>query len=364
MRRLEPATLPLLLTALLLSFLQLAGCAGPSYYAQAFSGHLNLMHKREDIAVILDSEDLDPELALELRLATEIREFAISELGLPDNDSYRQFVSTGKKAVIWNVVAAPEFSLQPRQWCFLVSGCVPYRGYYKHEAAKKFANKLARKGYDVFVSGGVAYSTLGWFDDPLLDTMFQYSDEQLAAFIFHELAHQQLYVKGDAAFNEAYASFIEGVGVQLWLESTGRGLRLDGWLQLQEAARQFNILLDRTREKLELEYASASSEATMRANKSAIFQAFVTDYLRLVDDEWDGRSYYAGWFSGELNNARLALAQTYQGGVCVFENLYRSVDGDLARFQELAAVKAALNPAPRRAWLNEPCEVVASKTDL
>lgn len=355
-----------LLTAVLfiLPFAQLTGCASPAYYSQAISGHLGLMAKRKDIDDVLASESTDPEVARELELAVEIREFAISRLALPDNGSYTQFVPTGQDAVTWNVVAAPEFSLEPRQWCFMVSGCVPYRGYFKQEQAEKFARRLADEGFDTSVSPAIAYSTLGWFDDPLLDTMLRYSDEQLAAFIFHELAHQQLYVKGDTAFNEAYASFVEETGVGLWLESTGRNDRLPAWRQQEKASLQVNALLQDARKKLEELYSSGLPDEQMRERKSAAFEELRAAYRLLVETQWGGRSYGASLLSGEMNNARLALINSYRGGACAFENLYRSAGDDMSLFHRLAADKARLENGRRSSWLNQPCQVIASNSDL
>ena len=363
-QKLRPAlwALPALLVCL--PFFQLGGCAAPSYYSQAISGHLGLMNKREDIDTILEAGSIDPELARELELSVEIREFAVTQLYLPDNDSYTQFVRTGQDAVTWNVVAAPEFSLEPRKWCFMVSGCVPYRGYFKIESAEKFARKLAQDGFDTSVSPAIAYSTLGWFDDPLLDTMFQYSDEQLAAFIFHELAHQQLYVKGDTAFNEAYASFVEETGVRLWLENTGQAEQLPDWLKLEKATLQFNALLQETISKLNTLYAGDLSNEQMRESKSVVFDDLRETYRLLVNTQWDGRSYYESLLSRELNNARLALINSYQGGACAFEKLFATAQEDMARFHQLAREQAALKSGQRSSWLNQPCEVIASSSDL
>jgi len=200
----------------------LTGCAGPGYYAQAVSGHLDLMQARRDVAAVLADQGTGEELRQSLQAAAEIRAFAVTRLGLPDNGSFTEYAHTGREAVTWNVVAAPEFSLEPRHWCFPLAGCVPYRGYFDPLDAERLAARLAGKGNDVAVSPALAYSTLGWFRDPLLDTMFRYSEEQLAGIVFHELAHQKLYVKGDAAFNESYATFIEEIGVMLWLDSSGK----------------------------------------------------------------------------------------------------------------------------------------------
>jgi predicted aminopeptidase len=349
---------------LVLPLIQLTGCASPAYYSQAISGHFNLMSKRQDIQQVLEAESTSPELAREIELSIEIREFATEQLFLPDNDSYTQFVSTGQNAVTWNVVAAPEFSLDPRQWCFMVSGCVPYRGYFKIESAEKFAKSLAEDGYDTTVSPAIAYSTLGWFDDPLVDTMFQYSDQALAGFIFHELAHQRLYVKGDTAFNEAYASFVEQAGVGMWLQSSGRAEQRRHWQKMEQAALQFNALLQGAQTELKTLYASGLPDRQMRENKSAVFDDLRKAYRLLVETQWDGRSHYESLLSRELNNASLALTNSYQGGACAFEKLNRSAGGDMGRFHQLAAGKAALEKEQRSSWLNQPCEVIASNSDL
>lgn len=323
-----------------------------------------MMGKREDIGRLLNSENLDPELESDLRLSRELLRFAASELDLPSSDSYSQFVATGQEAITWNVVAAPEFSLTPKRWCFLVSGCVPYRGYFKQDDAEKFAAKLAKRNFDTTVSPAIAYSTLGWFDDPLLDTMLRYNDVQLAAFIFHELAHQRLYLKGDSAFNEAYASFVEQAGVRLWLEASGQPEQLALWQQQEKATRQLNRLLRETRTKLAAVYASEEQAEQKKENKEKAFDQLRSDYQALVERDWGGNNYFTSFLSSGLNNARLALIDTYQGGECAFEILYRSADGDMSRFNQLAAGKAALDRTQRASWLNQPCEVIASNTDL
>lgn len=325
---------------------------------------MELMRQRESIAGILASGAADPVLERELRLAVELREFAANRLYLPDNGSYMQFVATGREAVSWNVIATPEFSLTPRRWCFLVSGCVPYRGYFKQKNATEFAGKLARKGYDVSVSPAVAYSTLGWFDDPLLDTMLRYSDEQLAAFLFHELAHQQLYVQGDTGFNESFATFIEETGVKMWLKSSGRENQQREWQERRIAGRQFDALLSETKEHLGVLYRSGMEKDRMRQAKSAIFQDLQAEYERLSETQWGGERYFQAWFSRELNNASLALVDSYRGGVCAFEKLYSEAGRDMVRFQQLASAKAKLPGVQRQAWLDQTCEVIASSGDL
>jgi len=354
---------PLAVISALLSLL-LAACAGPGYYVQAVGGHLELMRERQQVAEILSAAQTDPALRGRLELATELREFAVRELGLPDNGSYTRFVRTGRDAVTWNVVATPELSLEARRWCFLVAGCVPYRGYFQREAAEKFAGTLRNKGLDVAISPATAYSTLGWFEDPLLDTMLRYRDEQLAAVLFHELTHQQVYVRGDTGFNESYASFVEEVGVALWLQASGRADRLEEWQDQQRAAARFDSLLLQTRSELAGVYASTAPDDEKRRAKGKLLEQLLEDYRKLVNGPWRGNDMFAGWFAGEVNNARLALFSSYRGGICAFAALYREAGQDIRRFHGLVAERAELDPAARRAWLERPCPPVASRQDL
>jgi predicted aminopeptidase len=363
MKSLSPALLSgpaLLLATACLS----AGCAGPGYYAQAVSGHLDLMRARRDVAAVLADESTGAELRRDLQAAAEIRAFAVSSLSLPDNGSFTEYVHTGREAVTWNVVAAPEFSLEPRHWCFMFAGCVPYRGYFDPLDAEHLAARLAGKGNDVAVSPALAYSTLGWFRDPLLDTMFRYSEEQLAGIVFHELAHQKLYVQGDAAFNESYATFIEEIGVMLWLEGSGRAERLPEWRRRRQATAEFAALVDETRRELAGVYASTGAPPQKRVEKAAVFASLEERYRASVQAHWQGADYFSSWFNIPPNNARLALFESYRGGTCAFAALYEAAGKDLADFQALAAEQAALGKAARRAWLEQPCAVIAPRPDL
>jgi predicted aminopeptidase len=342
----------------------LTGCAGPGYYAQAVSGHLDLMQARRDVAAVLADQGTGEELRQSLQAAAEIRAFAVTRLGLPDNGSFTEYVHTGREAVTWNVVAAPEFSLEPRRWCFPLAGCVPYRGYFDPLDAERLAARLAGKGNDVAVSPALAYSTLGWFRDPLLDTMLRYSEEQLAGIVFHELAHQKLYVKGDAAFNESYATFIEEIGVMLWLDSSGRAERLPEWRRRRQATADFTALLDETRRELARVYASAGAPPQKRIEKAAAFATLEERYRASVQAHSRGADYFSSWFDTPPDNARLALFESYRGGTCAFAALYEAAGKDLADFQALAAEQAALGKATRRAWLEQPCAVIAPRPDL
>ena len=333
----------------------LAGCVSPAWYGQAMSGHMAMMHQREDIDDLLLNPDIDPELATRLQLAREARRFGIEQLSLPDTDSYTQYVPTGRSAASWNVVVAPEFSVEPRKWCFPVAGCVPYRGYFREDSADQFAARMSDRGYDTSVTPAVAYSTLGWFDDPLLESMLQRPDGDLAEVLFHELAHQALYVPGDATFNESFAGFIAEQGVRAWMTSAGRDVELGAWLERQEAGAEFVRLLADTRRSLMELYGTESDPLILAEGKADRFRHLEEQYADLVRTRWDGRDRFSGWFDPPPNNADLALVGTYTGGWCAFEALWQEADQDFLRFQDLARDRARSDAASRTRWLATPC---------
>ncbi len=343
----------------LLLVLCLCGSAGPGYYLQALSGQHKLMRSRQDIQTLLNDPATAPELRAHLEHAEQLRSYAEDELDLPADGSYTSYVEVEGEALVWNVIATGEFSLEPKRWCFPVAGCVPYRGYFKQQKAQGFATKLSGKGMDVLVSPSPAYSSLGWFEDPLLSTMFSPSDIRLAAYLFHELAHQRLYVKNDSSFNEGYADFVEDAGVRSWLTSNRREDELLRWLQLQEAGRDFAGLVGPIRTRLAELYASDIPEAAMRLQKAAIFKTFEEDYQVLSDKKWQGERYYAAWFREPLNNARLALYNTYAGSHCAFQRLWEESAGDWRNFHRLAEQKSRLPVAERSEWLKQTCPATA-----
>jgi len=342
----------------------LAGCAGPGYYTQAVAGHLQLMRQRRPVGEVIEDPATDAQQRQRLEEAVAIRRFAIDELGLPDTDSYQNYVATGREAVSWNVVAAPEFSLDPLRWCFPVAGCVPYRGYFHEDDAQRFATRMEKRGLDVSLSPVTAYSTLGWFADPLLDTMMSYDRVRLAAVMIHEMAHQQLYVKSDTAFSESYADFVETAGVALWLQAEGSVQESSDWQESLRAAEQVDALLRQTRSELETLYGTGAEESARRSSKTQIIEAAGRSYRELVQTQWQGRDRYSSWFDGGLNNARLALLDSYRGGNCAFAALYREAGQDMRRFHALARQRAGLPRDQRQAWLQQPCAAVASRNDL
>lgn len=327
-----------------------SGCTTLEYYAQSIGGHLRLMSMRVPIEKIISEETTSQSLRSRLALAVSVREFAHQKLDLPDNGSYTSYVDLARPYVSWTVIAAPEFSLNPKTWCFPVVGCVAYRGYFDETDATRFAERLKKDGYDVHVAGVQAYSTLGWFDDPLLNSMVAQPEYRLAGVIFHELAHQRLYVAGDSAFNEAYAVVIERQGVERWLASSGRQELIEDYHEYTARQAQFLELVRDTRQALEALYASELGDEQKRVRKASVFSKMRVDYAerRAI---WNGYGGYDAWFDSALNNAKLALVATYNAYVPAFEKLLESKGGDLREFNAACARLAALDHASRRAEL-------------
>lgn len=315
--------------AVILLLLQLSGC----YLMQAAGGQMQIVSKREPIAAVLQNPATPENIRTRLQYVSAARDFASRELGLPDNASYRSYADVGRPYVVWNVFATPEFSVEPRRWCFPIAGCVVYRGYFNQENARNYARRMRQRGDDAMVGGVAAYSTLGHFKDPILNTMMGWTDAQLAATLFHELAHQVVYVPGDSGFNEAFATTVEEAGLERWLNANGRGNELQDWHTYRERQQQFVELLLATREKLRLLYASKLPETQMRAKKAETFGLLKFEYTQLRA-KWNGYAGYDGWFNRALGNAHLVSAATYHGCLPGFTKLLQSVDGDLPRFYD------------------------------
>jgi predicted aminopeptidase len=314
-----------------------AGCSTLSYYGQAIDGHLEVVRLAEPIAERLADPATPPELRAKLERVVAIRQFASRELGLPDNGSYRSYADLGRPYVLWNVVAAPPFSVAPRESCFPVAGCVAYRGYYRQAAADDYGAGLRKGGDDVYVYGVVAYSTLGWFDDPVLNTFVRYPDAELARLVFHELAHQVVYVKGDTMFNESFAVAVEDEGVRRWLARYGTPAERDAYAAARQRRAEFVQLVLRYRGELERFYREPLTDEAKRAGKAQRFAAMAADY-RALKARWGGFAGYDRWFEGGPNNAKLASVATYEERVPAFRALLARENGDLPRFY--AAVKA------------------------
>lgn len=335
-----------LATVMLIVILVTGGCASTGYYMQSISGHLDLMSRREPIDELVADPETPPALRQRLATVLEIRDFAVSELGLPNNRSYRSYADLGRRYVVWNVFAAPKFSLEPETWCFPFIGCVAYRGYFSEDEARGYAEQLAGDGLDVYVAGIVAYTTLGLSADPVLNTMLAGDDSHLAGLVFHELAHQKLYIKNDSAFNEAFASLVEEEGVRRWLGRQGDETSWQSWLEWRERQRLFNDLVGATLIKLDALYESELNPDLMRDRKAKITAGMREAHAKLRQ-QWGGTSSYEAWFRGPLNNAQLSSVATYRELVPAFRALLKESDGDLDVFYQRAADIGA-KPAEER----------------
>jgi predicted aminopeptidase len=292
-----------------LAVVMLSGCSLP-YYLQAIGGQLHLLHMRTPITDVLADPGADPRVKAQLVRVEQIRKFATDVLELPDNDSYTTYVDLGRPYVVWNVVAAEEFSVEPLRWCFPFAGCVAYRGFFDREEARAFRAKLDSRGYDTYAGGTTAYSTLGYFDDPVLSTMLAGGEPYVAGVLFHELAHQKLYVKGDSEFDEAFASTIEEYGVERWLEQQDPA-ELDAYRRRLTRQKQFGELVARQQQRLAEIYAGSGSADDKRVAKAAAFARMRDDYASLKRS-WGGAQDYDAWFAADLNNASLAAVATYR----------------------------------------------------
>jgi predicted aminopeptidase len=327
---------------ILMILVPIPGC----YELQAAGGQLSLLWKREPITAVIANPATPQSLRSQLEAVSEIRDFASRELGLPDNGSYRGYADIGRSNVVWNVFAAPEFSVQPRRWCYPIVGCVAYRGYFAERNARNYALQLRAEGYDVAVRGATAYSTLGAFNDPVLNTMVGWSDVDLAAIIFHELTHQLLYVRDDASFNEALATLIEEEGVRRWLLAHGRDKDLAGYTARQARhAQVIGLLLDSRRE-LETVYASGSGREAMLQTKAAVFAQLRRTY-RELSAGWAGAKGYDSWFDGALNNADLVSVATYEACLPGLKRELVVLNGDLPAFFRRAQILAKMPAAER-----------------
>jgi predicted aminopeptidase len=309
----------------------IAALSGGCYLLQSAQGQLALMSKREPIPRVIDDPSTSAALRAQLKSVTAIRNFASRELGLPDNGSYRKYADIGRPYVVWNVVAAPEFSVDPKQWCFPIVGCVAYRGYFVEKRARRFAAGLHAKGFDVVVGGVAAYSTLGHFDDPILSSMVNWNDVELASIIFHELTHQMLYVPNDASFNEALATTVEEEGVRRWLQQQGREKDLAEHLLQHGRYLEVIALMTGTRNHLRTLYASGLPPPLMREHKRETFEELREAYAALKA-QWGGHAPFDAWFAADVNNAHLASIATYFTCVPGFERELKAVGGNLPAF--------------------------------
>lgn len=323
------------------ALLLVSGCSNLGYYWQSVGGQLDVWRRERPVEEVIADPAIAEAIKHRLARALEIRTFASRDLGLPDNESYRRYADLERPFVVWNVLAAPEFSVQPLRWCFLFAGCVSYRGYFAREAAERFSAELVEQGYDVHIGGVPAYSTLGWFPDPVLNTFIHYAEAELARLIFHELAHQVLYVRDDTVFNESFAAAVEREGVRRWLARHGDAKQREQHARQQRIRSEFSSLIQNYRKRLDALYRSRLAPDAMRSRKHAILAELEAEY-RTLKAGWDGFSGYDRWFEQKPNNAQVASVAIYTQLVPAFEALLKREDGNLPRFYAAVRQLAAL----------------------
>lgn len=345
-----PALPQRLLSVVILSIF-LSGCSSWNYYSQAISGHFDLLSRKQPIDELLQNENTPSELKQKLRLALQARAFATEQIGLPDNDSYKTYADLQRPFAVWNVIATPPYSIETKKWCFLIVGCLSYRGYFDKAEAQALADQLKSQGMDVIVSGAAAYSTLGWMDDPLLNTIVARSESTMIGIIFHELAHQVVYFDGDSSFNEAFASAVEDEGLRRWYVAQNNQPAYEQYRYRKQQQRIIYQQLQATRQRLAALYKQDVINEEKQRQKVQMFADLKQWYKA-----WRQTQNYKGfdgWMEKDLNNAHLALIATYQEMVPDFLSALQSVGSDMKKFYQLVEAMGDLDHDERRRQLQQ-----------
>jgi predicted aminopeptidase len=355
----------MLLLYLMAGLPMLSGCRAIGYYAQAIKGQCQVLARQEPVAKVLTNATTPEALRRQLLLTTKLRAFAERELSLPVNGHYRRYADLGRPFVVWNVQAAREFSLQPKTWWYPIVGNLEYRGYFSREGAEDYARYLEGRGYDIFVGGISAYSTLGWFKDPLLNTFVFDPEPILAETLFHELAHQRAFAGGDTDFNEAFATTVGEEGAKRWLRAGADQSLLTNYLAQLQRTREFVALTGKARQQLESLYGDWRNDRgevraarhppslppeTLRQRKEAILEELRRDYQNL-NLRWGGTGEDDAWFERLANNAQLNSVAAYYDLVPAFERLLKLGGNDLEKFYAAVGRLAKMSTHDRHAWM-------------
>jgi len=330
---------------LLLCLLQVSACSSLSYLFHTSSGHLQVMSQRQSIEALIEDDATESDDKKALQDVLRIREFASHELSLPNNKSYTSYVALNRDYVTWAVFAAEPYSLQAKTWCFIVVGCVPYRGYFSHQKALDFSLQLQQQGYETYVGPVPAYSTLGWFSDPVLSSMLNHGQVATAEYIFHELAHQQLYIKNDPSFNEAFATAVGQLGVSRWLIAEGKQNTLENYIDLNDNKIEIYEIIGNLRKQLTDIYLSddISFKQTHKEKALKTYHRVMTEKL----NSWGRYDQYKKWLLEDINNAKLNAFSTYRKLVPQFLALYERCGNSLNKFYSTIDNMKALDKQQR-----------------
>jgi len=345
--------------------LAMSGCQTLSYYGQAIKGQYEIVAREERIEKLLADAQTPAPLQAKLQLVQRLRAFAAKDLKLPVDRHYQKYADVGRPFVVWDVEAAPEFSLEPKTWWYPFAGRLEYRGYFSERGAQDYAARLQKKGYDVYVGGVPAYSTLGWFKDPVLNTFIFDPEPDLAETLFHELGHQRVFASGDTDFNEAFATTVGQEGARRWLRAKGDQATSEKYLAELRRTRQFARLIANTRERLEALYEDTRTEEgqvqavkkkralppeQLRREKQDLLDRLRREYAQLKA-QWGGDTEYDEWFAHPINNAQLNSVAAYYDLVPGFERLLELNGGDLEKFYQAVERLAGEPKAERHQWL-------------
>ena len=341
----------LLLTLPIVAILLIQGCSSLSYYQQAIAGQYKILSNRVDIESLIADDSTAEDLKLKLETIRHIRTFSATEMHMNIGKSYSQYSDTKRDYVVWNITAAPELSLTPHQWCYPIIGCQNYRGYFKQKNAESEANQLQQQGFDTWVGGVTAFSTLGWFDDPILNTFVYRDDSDLAALLIHELSHQVLYIKGDTAFNESFATAVEIEGLHRWLISINQEPLMRRHQLKIEEKKLFISTVSASIERLKAVYESTASDETKRTQKHRIIEEMKEEYEQnVLDSHLSG--YFTRWFD-KVNNAKLITVSNYYRYVPAFTAMIAESKGDMSQFYEAAKKLGEQDKEPRDKFLQQ-----------
>ena len=338
--------------ALLLLLMPVMGCSTLGYYQQAVSGQLQLIVNRRDLDTVLSDPAVRPVVKQKILLARQVSQFAERELGLPVEDSFSTYVDVGSPYVVWSVFAAAEFSLDLQKFCYPIAGCVSYKGYFSPDSAAQFSQSLAAQGLDVFYGGVAAYSTLGWFADPLLNTFIERDDTRLAGLLFHELAHKAVYIPGDTRFNESFATAVERAALLRWLQLQQQSKAFEDYLVLEQQRAQVLTLISSAKVDLAAIYASTATDAVKREGKAEVFEVMRARYKELAAAGQVG-GVFSEWMASEINNAGIGALADYNDWVASFEVWLANLDGNLPAFYREVQQLATLDRLERDAFLNQ-----------
>jgi predicted aminopeptidase len=323
--------------------LALSGCEAVGFYRQAIAGEYQILAHQKSIESVIADPATTPKLKAQLEEVLKIRRFAAEELKEPADKSYVNYTDLHRSTVAWMVIVTPALSLEPKTWWYPVVGRVSYRGYFKEGSARRYVEKWEKRGWDVDVGVVEAYSTLGWFRDPVLSTFVYEPESELAELIFHELGHRRLYLAGDTDFNEAFATAVAEEGVRRWYAAAQNPKAYEDYVTSRRRDNEFIKLVLGARDQLQAVYSDTRlPDAEKLRRKAEVIRQLRGDYAKLKMRWGVTQSGYDRWFSEPINNAKLTTIATYYDLVPAFQAMLKAQGGDIEKFYQAVGALAKL----------------------